>query len=524
MLTSVQKSVQLWEGHIFSEQGALQLLLIVDYIFDWARDVYRPSILRQLKSLATGGAYDEITVTDDSDLASLRGDIVSWIPSPPSARNCLGPNTPLGHPSPNPKQIGATQFILDSTKIGAVRSASLVDCRFAGLCIQTPDVVELLQFLIDMDQGQGNLETAARDLVEYLGREGLLLLSARSLDYLGVSWTSVKLERPKGLTRTPATEPELSFYTKLEFANFINPGWRVVREITYLAFSESALHLITHHANLDEHDTRMSSMMGFASSCDENVLYDTLHCLRSGSFKQVFMAAVRSLSFSLSPLPDVSDQSTRIAKGLRITSNDNPFLRRLILAIHESVQRKDLKTSNARETSTVADQRQRIPFREQATRNSALGFSTMLPSLRTGPCFISVGGKQHSNLKEPTHTESSCCRCLSQRRSQLSNNRFPFVDHTPFPADNMAFVKSLDFADGEEDRDEFCAYVPYFPPEYKDPSTASLLVKDLHQLGALYYTLPHLSIQNFNQRKIDYTVRWSKNKWNASFPFTLRRA
>jgi hypothetical protein len=41
-----QKIYDLWQGTIQSEDGALQLLLIVDYIWSWARDIYRPTIRR----------------------------------------------------------------------------------------------------------------------------------------------------------------------------------------------------------------------------------------------------------------------------------------------------------------------------------------------------------------------------------------------------------------------------------------------------------------------------------------------
>lgn len=64
---------------------ALRLLLIVDYIFDWARDVYRPSILRQLKSLTIGEAYDHTSLVSDSDIFSLGRNISNWIQPPPSA-------------------------------------------------------------------------------------------------------------------------------------------------------------------------------------------------------------------------------------------------------------------------------------------------------------------------------------------------------------------------------------------------------------------------------------------------------
>jgi hypothetical protein len=44
--------IELWLGKLSCENGALQLLLILDYILDWARDFYRPTIIRELKTLA----------------------------------------------------------------------------------------------------------------------------------------------------------------------------------------------------------------------------------------------------------------------------------------------------------------------------------------------------------------------------------------------------------------------------------------------------------------------------------------
>ena len=67
-----------------NRDDALSLLLIVDYVFDWARDVYRPSILRQLKSLAIGKAYDQVSLASDSDIISLGRNISNWIQPPPS--------------------------------------------------------------------------------------------------------------------------------------------------------------------------------------------------------------------------------------------------------------------------------------------------------------------------------------------------------------------------------------------------------------------------------------------------------
>jgi hypothetical protein len=49
-----QRIYDLWQGTIQSQDGALQLLLILDYLWSWARDVYRTSILDLVRnSLST---------------------------------------------------------------------------------------------------------------------------------------------------------------------------------------------------------------------------------------------------------------------------------------------------------------------------------------------------------------------------------------------------------------------------------------------------------------------------------------
>ena len=81
--------MQLWDGCITEEDNALQLLLIVDYVADWARDIYRPSILKHLKSTVSQIAYDQVSLSNDSDVYSMRsanpnGRISNWIPAPPT--------------------------------------------------------------------------------------------------------------------------------------------------------------------------------------------------------------------------------------------------------------------------------------------------------------------------------------------------------------------------------------------------------------------------------------------------------
>lgn len=66
----------------------MQLLLIIDYIFDWARDIYRPMIISQLEALARPLSDDDgknrlVRTFTDSDVFSLsdkqRTDTDTWI-------------------------------------------------------------------------------------------------------------------------------------------------------------------------------------------------------------------------------------------------------------------------------------------------------------------------------------------------------------------------------------------------------------------------------------------------------------
>lgn len=113
-LTVLQDIVHLWDGCIMDRDDALQLLLIVDYVFDWARDVYRPLILRQLKSLTTDKPYDQVSMVSDSDIFSLREKIASWIQPPPSTIDQLNTDE---------------DSTIPSTELGALRSALSVDLR-----------------------------------------------------------------------------------------------------------------------------------------------------------------------------------------------------------------------------------------------------------------------------------------------------------------------------------------------------------------------------------------------------------
>ncbi|KAF7541350.1 hypothetical protein G7Z17_g11978 [Cylindrodendrum hubeiense] len=69
--------VEMWRGSILTSTGALQLLLLVDYVFDWARDVYREDIIKELRVLASGENEAASGIYTDTDIYSIRQSEVS---------------------------------------------------------------------------------------------------------------------------------------------------------------------------------------------------------------------------------------------------------------------------------------------------------------------------------------------------------------------------------------------------------------------------------------------------------------
>jgi hypothetical protein len=105
-----QKVVDLWEGRITSNNDALRLLLIVDYIFDWARDIYRETIIGELRTLS---ASDNPSSANDSDIFSTIDRIAIW---PQGVERALGRATEqseIGGPS-NVKDIDLRKYRVSS--------------------------------------------------------------------------------------------------------------------------------------------------------------------------------------------------------------------------------------------------------------------------------------------------------------------------------------------------------------------------------------------------------------------------
>lgn len=123
----------------------------MDYILDWARDIYRPNILRQLKTLRSANSSnlnDAMTSILDPDVYSIGGEVQAWMET--QDIDMLQPEDLL---DPNSLDVVSVTFeegpvdFLDQFKCsqGLVRDARIIESRLRSLYITRDNVDTLLR-------------------------------------------------------------------------------------------------------------------------------------------------------------------------------------------------------------------------------------------------------------------------------------------------------------------------------------------------------------------------------------------
>lgn len=132
----LQIIVDLWTGDIRSKNGALQLLLIVDYIFDWARDVYRPAILGELHTLATG----DVIAADSEVFSATSRRLSTWMDTSEDAQTVRTSFTTTTSTIEPPE----LQFLNITCPEGVIRDAAVLQSRYLAFQLNENDVDDFL--------------------------------------------------------------------------------------------------------------------------------------------------------------------------------------------------------------------------------------------------------------------------------------------------------------------------------------------------------------------------------------------
>lgn len=205
--------VDVWRGSILTHDGSLQLLLLVDYIFDWARDNYREDIIRLLKRLASSG-NETASIYADTAIYSTRAESAF-----PNADQELERQEYLDRVSLR------QQFAALGTQVCAIRHAAVIETRYRCLYLTEDTYEDFWRYTIKTKAKEAKLRAGLRRQFT-----NPVLVHGKTLDMLEQKWTgSCRVSRAK----------ESLFYINLTFSTFLSANWDVVREIHVIACTES---------------------------------------------------------------------------------------------------------------------------------------------------------------------------------------------------------------------------------------------------------------------------------------------
>lgn len=272
----VQRVIDLWHGCMLSLDNALQILLIADYICDWARDIFRPNILRCLS-----GRYD--IMRDETPFSSYQGDSNFSFPttaptydqntSPLGGLNSITRRTyslslePVLDGSINAASDGFTSENFDGHIDAALNENNHQYLRFSGTgdglppwrknaTIRHSDMVlfsfhifsipedpsHITKVLESISSETGlNVPTTCSRLLDLLENEQSVTVSMNAIYQLENMWTG--REHPLTSLGDYPVRASVLFHT------YLREDWQIVREIHCVVVSRFALISLMRMAN-----------------------------------------------------------------------------------------------------------------------------------------------------------------------------------------------------------------------------------------------------------------------------------
>ena len=490
---SLNKDIMLlWNGSLLLKDDALQLILIVDYILDWARDIYRPSILKQLKSITTGRSFDQVSLTD-SDIFSIRGRISNWIPAPPTTVAEDNPNIGPGdlesdeNPSVMPLEHQSLLPIpIPNTSSGSVRSALLSDFRFVSLHLTEELVLSLLQLVETRSRTRraDNTTTVARRIVNFITEfDEILVLTGADLDQLEATWT--------GTIRLNGTSATKEFYVVIEAYSYLSPSWDIVREISCLAVSKPALDLLIWKADFVTKHSGIERLPQSQRACSWNVLNTCIECLRSGSPWQVLLSAISCTLVVFHPLPerrrsDVEPPVEVLGLAYLRPPRVKPFIQNFL----KMDAPKHRKTTNVTRKE-LNDAHHRGISRQELLRTK------MKRAQRPTPAdllFKRISHQRTCITQEREHDEFESNRCFQSGGKGRSPHGFLDLRIRPVLSHYHAIlVVASEITKCREmiTKLDVCLFALDMPIELTGDQVLPVIIEDLAQADMIYYTIHH---------------------------------
>ncbi|KAF5975641.1 hypothetical protein FBULB1_7279 [Fusarium bulbicola] len=243
--------VRLWQGCLDSLDKSLQLLLIIDYIADWARDIYREGVASSLQKLA---ASDSASLAHDEDIYSKSGGLRS--------------------------------------RASSLFTASRPASRFGGSRAPSHFDFDPVPSQHDISNGERN-QVVTKDPLHKFDHESGVLRDSRCIHsrLKGLFITHENIEEflhteRKGPEVLP---PEELFYTLITVTFYLTPDWEPTRELNYLAVSQTLIRdliqsslLSTFHAHNLEMSPVFQNLQGFEKLLRRTLVHSLYHMYKVG--------------------------------------------------------------------------------------------------------------------------------------------------------------------------------------------------------------------------------------------------
>ncbi|KAF7179454.1 hypothetical protein CNMCM7691_008387 [Aspergillus felis] len=473
----------LWSGSILHKDNALQLLLIVDYIMDWARDIYRIAILKQLQSLVTGQAFDQISIID-SEIISMRRDPTSWIPAPPSTvfddmEELSDAVDEDGPPLMSLDHQVLLDFRIPNSKLGTVRSASLIDFRFDCFYLTQRLIPSFLQVIGGRRHNPRNTEKAARHIINFIAQfDEVLVMSGADLELLEKLWTGTDRSDPEAL--------EEDFYVIMECSWYFTHTWQITRQLSCFAISKAAFDTMKTYARFSVLRKSIENLHQRERRCSQKVLRRCVECLRAGSPWQVLLAAISSTLVTIYPLPvrrredfapPVDVLGFGYAREDRVRTFILKYLKRNLWKPKRYV--------------TISNEELQAALREGYTKEEVFAARSEKPPKHTDQSWKRISEQRTHILAEEWHNSDQCERCRRGSEAIISPFAHGYLDTRNQPLLSgyaTVLVVSL--------RDPARSYVPdacvfALRPllDLKDNMALSIMIEDLMQGALVYHTM-----------------------------------
>lgn len=470
------------------QDGALQLVLIIDYIMDWARDVYRIEILRELKSMVTGQPFDQITLAY-SEMSSMRRDVSRWIPAPPSTvfNELEIASESDGHENDNSSKPLDHQDFLDiqipNTTLGSLRSASKIDRRFACLYLTDGLLPSFLEVIAGPRDSKDNTEKAARQIINFVSQfDDVLVMAKRDLNMIESLWTG------KEIASDPDEVPE-EIYIVIEASWYFNPSWQLTKEISCLAITKSAFNTLQTYAKFKVRHKGIESLLQCERRCTGSVIRQCIECLGSGSPWQTLLSAISCTVVTIYPLPtrkrdDFIPPVDVLGFGYVKYSQVRPFIAKFLKRNFwkpKEIGKVRIKTAELRDYVSRG-----------YTKRQVFEMRTIKPPKYTDTAWKRISEQPKILFEDYSHIREKCKRCTLSPESNISPYAHGFLDtrNVPFLSDyNAVLVVSLYEPQSHQYKTDACVFALGEMHELVGNTGFSTMIEDLLQLGLIYHTI-----------------------------------